>query len=1507
MKRKLVLILSLLLFLLGSNTYAQLSGVYAIPDSFATIEKAIDSLNQVGVGSGGVTFNVAAGHTETFTKISAGLITATGTSANPIVFQKSGGGANPLITAALSGISFLRDGIIIIAGGDYITFDGIDIQENSGNTNKQNQMEWGFSLVKASKVAPFNGCRFVTIKNCNITLNKADSLSTGIYANNHTADTTGGTFTLTDTLDAMRWCKFYNNTISNVFYGFRFNGSNNALYYDLYNEIGVDGGNSITNYGGGTGQSAGIYVDYQGNFKVANNTVNGGGLSQTGLIYGIRTGSAINVNVDIYNNTVTVIQNSSTGFYGISNSTGGSGTTNTVNIYNNTIQNCYHAYSTGNDERLLYNLASCYNLNIYGNIIKGNTKSAGTGTLHCIYLSPTAATTNAYIYNNQIDSNFSGGLIHGIYLDLGINNYIYQNTIRNLSSTASGTDSSSYVAGITVASGPINTYIYNNFISDLKAPSSPSRNAVRGINITSTTASSNIGLYYNTIYLNASSSSAKFGTSGIYHTYSSTATSAALDMRNNIVVNNSTPNGIGRTSAFRRSASTNLNNYSTVSNNNSFYSGVGAGRLIYYDGTNEDLTIPAFKSRVIPRETASFTENVPFINSTTAPYNLHVNTAISTQTESGGQRITSPISVTNDFDNQLRWGESGYGGAGTNPDVGADEFEGIPADFTPPSILYTQLGHTLSTSNRNLNGVAITDGSGINTTSGTAPRIYFKKYSHANTYVDNTSSTDGWKYVESSTGSSPFDFTINYSLLFGGTGVQAGDTIQYFVVAQDNASPANVGINSGTFAAAPSSVNLTSAAFPLSGTINQYRIQYLINGTVTVGTGGNFPSLTGPKGLFVSIKENFVSGNVIAKVITNTTETGDNTLDQWAELVEANYSLTIQPDTSIVRILSGSYLGGLVRLNGVDGVNIDGRFNGTGNYLTFENTNAAANSTTFQLLSIGTGQGCTDITIRNCNIKAGTNTLSNIFGIFIGSSAGSITTGNAGGVDYDNISILENNISKCRVGIFARGTSSDQMLNFVVSRNIIGSNTASDYVTEYGMYLGYADAPQIVGNEVFNMIYEVSKWGIYFVANVSNAVVSKNKIHSFDQTSTGGFNSVGIYFTTGTGCADNQIDNNMVYDLRTYGSTSMYLVGIRIAGGANYKVYYNTVSLTGAFGNASAGVVSSCLYVSTASTNMNVRDNIFSNTRTGNNPKNYTVHSLNTTTFSQLDYNDYWSTGSVFGFFGADVADFAGWKTTIGKDANSTNVAVNFVSSTDVHVSGASIGDPYLIGTTIPGITTDIDGDSRNGTYPYKGADESTAFTIYSLNLTALIEGFYTPSVETMIPDTVTVELRNTSSPWGLVDKAKTVLSASGAGTLSYLFAQNAANYFIVVKHRNSIETWSKIGQSFSGAALSYDFTTDATKAYGDNMKLKGTKWCIYSGDVIRDEFIDGSDVSECYNASALGVSGYVVTDLTGDDFVDGSDVTIAYNNSNLGVGAAYPSKKVISTGNVNKVDQLDK
>jgi hypothetical protein len=130
-------------------------------------------------------------------------------------------------------------------------------------------------------------------------------------------------------------------------------------------------------------------------------------------------------------------------------------------------------------------------------------------------------------------------------------NSIFKNKIYDLSTTRTGTTGVA-VNGILISAGTTNT-VYNNLIGDLRATAMASTDAIRGINITSTTASSTINVYYNTVFLNATSSGANFGTTGIFHAASATATTAALNLRNNIIVNNSTKNGTGLTVAFRRS------------------------------------------------------------------------------------------------------------------------------------------------------------------------------------------------------------------------------------------------------------------------------------------------------------------------------------------------------------------------------------------------------------------------------------------------------------------------------------------------------------------------------------------------------------------------------------------------------------------------------------------------------------------------------------------------------------------------------------------------------------------------------------------------------------------------------------------------------------------------------------------------------------------------------------------------------------------------------------------
>ena len=170
--------------------------------------------------------------------------------------------------------------------------------------------------------------------------------------------------------------------------------------------------------------------------------------------------------------------------------------------------------------------------------------------------------------------------------------------------------------------------------------------------------------------------------------------------------------------------------------------------------------------------------------------------------------------------------------------------------------------------------------------------------------------------------------------------------------------------------------------------------------------------------------------------------------------------------------------------------------------------------------------------------------------------------------------------------------------------------------------------------------------------------------------------------------------------------------------------------------------------------------------------------------------------------------------------------------------------------------------------------------TNFSLNLTAMIDGFYDGSM--MVFDTVTAELRNSSSPFGLMESQKILLNAFGPGTGNFATATEGTLYYLVIKHRNSIETWSAATQSFSSGIMSYNFTDFQNKAYGNNLKQKGTKWCIINGDCNQDNFIDGSDYLEVLNhweTAGTAMAG----DTNGDQFIDGSDYLQVVNNWEVG------------------------
>lgn len=165
------------------------------------------------------------------------------------------------------------------------------------------------------------------------------------------------------------------------------------------------------------------------------------------------------------------------------------------------------------------------------------------------------------------------------------------------------------------------------------------------------------------------------------------------------------------------------------------------------------------------------------------------------------------------------------------------------------------------------------------------------------------------------------------------------------------------------------------------------------------------------------------------------------------------------------------------------------------------------------------------------------------------------------------------------------------------------------------------------------------------------------------------------------------------------------------------------------------------------------------------------------------------------------------------------------------------------------------------------------------LDLTVLLEGFYNPNVNSMIRDSVRVYLRNATNPFAIVDSSKDLLSPAGQASFIFNNTANGVNYFLQIKHRNALETWSKTAVSFISNHLNYDFTTNANKAFGDNMILSGSRYVIFEGDVNHDGSIDLNDNAIIENDAFNFESGYTVTDVNGDEIVDLNDQAIADNN----------------------------
>lgn len=172
-----------------------------------------------------------------------------------------------------------------------------------------------------------------------------------------------------------------------------------------------------------------------------------------------------------------------------------------------------------------------------------------------------------------------------------------------------------------------------------------------------------------------------------------------------------------------------------------------------------------------------------------------------------------------------------------------------------------------------------------------------------------------------------------------------------------------------------------------------------------------------------------------------------------------------------------------------------------------------------------------------------------------------------------------------------------------------------------------------------------------------------------------------------------------------------------------------------------------------------------------------------------------------------------------------------------------------------------------------------------TLNVTAVQEGFYDAATNKLNQsDIIEADLCEAVPPYNIVESMYAVLDSFTLTANFQITTAPSGSYYLVLKHRNCIETWSSSAINYTaGSTISYNFSTSALNAFGNNMiqiDSSPLRFALYSGDVNQDGIIDASDLLEVYNDANIFLTGYVNADITGNNIVDVSDLIIVYNNS---------------------------
>ncbi len=354
------------------------------------------------------------------------------------------------------------------------------------------------------------------------------------------------------------------------------------------------------------------------------------------------------------------------------------------------------------------------------------------------------------------------------------------------------------------------------------------------------------------------------------------------------------------------------------------------------------------------------------------------------------------------------------------------------------------------------------------------------------------------------------------------------------------------------------------------------------------------------------------------------------------------------------------------------------------------------------------------------------NPLFNVTGNNINTISTSFTTGTTWIRGIMNINTAGTATSPLYPKINITGNAINNLTANSTLASITNPVVAGVYFSGFAVGTGNGDVQVVSQNTINNLNgsntgdIATAVAGLYFSNGVYN--VTRNKIYDLRNAASG---ATTIPFVTGinirAATAASTFANNFI-TLGNGQTTNTQFAGImnnfNATGPINF--YFNSVLITGAGAGGNNKSTLAFLrgteaFANTILTPMDLKDNLFINTRSGGgNHYGYGNTYTTSPTGVTSNYNDFYSstpTNAVL--WGATPMDLPTYQAASAQDANSKSVNVTFTdpNNGDLHLAGASLTDPNLRGTPAGGITTDYDGQGRSSTQPSMGGDEA-AFVV---------------------------------------------------------------------------------------------------------------------------------------------------------------------------------------------------